>query len=207
VGKNLVSEHDDGAMGYLDRLLGAKVLNEDGAGEHGEIPNIYYDRPSKDFAPREMVDLRSDPVQIPSFAAEVPGFGPKYREEVHRTYPAMVYLGAHGEMLANDESYVDLDPEARDEFGLPKARMHLEWSENELPMVRDGTEKRQAIIDAVGGTVLAFQREGVKPHFDGENLVGPVRMGDDPKRSVLDRYNRAHDVKTLWVLGGASFTS
>ena len=207
VGRNLVSEHYDGAVGYLDRLLGAKVLNEDGAGEHGEIPNIYYDHPSKDFARGYMIDLHSGPVQIPSFAAEVPGFGPEYRQEVRRVYPAMVYLGAHGEMLANEQSYVDLDPEARDEFGLPKARMHLEWRENELAMVRDEREKCRAIIEAAGGKVLGFRREGLKPHFDGENLVGTVRMGDDPRRSVLNRYNRTHDVKNLWVLDGASFTS
>jgi choline dehydrogenase-like flavoprotein len=32
-------------------------------------------------------------------------------------------------------------------------------------------------------------------------------MGDDPRRSVLNRYNRTHDVQNLWVLDGASFTS
>ncbi|MGD0009935.1 MAG: GMC oxidoreductase [Terriglobia bacterium] len=37
--------------------------------------------------------------------------------------------------------------------------------------------------------------------------MGTVRMGDDPRRSVLNRYNRTHDVQNLWVLDGASFTS
>jgi len=126
---------------------------------------------------------------------------------VRRIYPAMVYLGAHGEMLANEKSYVDLDPAARDQFGLPKARMHLEWGENELAMVRDEREKCKAIIEAAGGKVLAMRSDDMKPDFDGENLVGTVRMGSDPKRSVLDATNRTHDVKNLWVLDGASFTS
>jgi choline dehydrogenase-like flavoprotein len=207
VGKNLVSEHYDGAIGYLERLVGAKVLNEDGAGEHGEVQNVYYDNPSKNFARGYMIDIQSGPVQEPSFAALVPGFGRTYREKVRRVYPAMVYLGAHGEMLANEKSYVDLDPLARDEFGLPKARMHLEWGENELAMVRDEREKCRAIIEAAGGRVLGYRRESLKPHFDGENLVGTVRMGNDPRRSVLNNHNRAHDVKNLWVLDGASFTS
>ncbi|TAM83852.1 MAG: hypothetical protein EPN47_03305 [Acidobacteria bacterium] len=207
VGKNLVSEHYDGAVGYIERLLGAKVMNEDGADEHGEIPNIYYDRPGKNFARGYMIDLHSGPVQIPDFAADVPGFGEKYREEVRRIYPAMVYLGAHGEMLANKKSYVDLDPVAHDQFGLPKARLHLEWGENELAMVRDEREKCKAIIEAVGGKVLGMRSDDMKPHFDGENLVGTVRMGADPSRSVLDATNRTHDVKNLWVLDGASFTS
>jgi glucoside 3-dehydrogenase (cytochrome c) catalytic subunit len=207
VGRNLVSEHYDGAVGYIERLAGAKVMNEDGADQHGEIPNFYYEHPSKDFARGYMIDLHSGPVQIPGFAADVPGFGEKYREEVRRIYPAMVYLGAHGEMLANEKSYVDLDPVARDQFGLPKARMHLEWGENELAMVRDERAKCKAIIEAAGGKVLAMRSDDMKPHFDGENLVGTVRMGADPKRSVLDPTNRSHDVKNLWVLDGASFTS
>ena len=209
VGKNLISEHYDAAtgVGYLERLLGTEVLNEDGAQHHGEIQNVYYDNPSRNFARGYMIDLWCGPIQTPSFAAEVPGFGEKYREEVRRIYPAMVYLDAHGEMLANDKTYVDLDPEARDEFGLPKARMHLEWGENELAMVRDEREKLRAIIEAAGGKVLGFRDQPLKPGFDGENLVGTVRMGDDPKRSVLNAYNRAHDVRNLWVLDGASFTS
>ena len=32
-------------------------------------------------------------------------------------------------------------------------------------------------------------------------------MGSDPRRWVLNAHNRAHDVKNLWVLDGASFTS
>jgi choline dehydrogenase-like flavoprotein len=110
-------------------------------------------------------------------------------------------------MLANDKTYVDLGPTARHEFGLPKARMHLEWGESGLAMVRDEKEKCRAIIEAAGGKVLGSRRESFKPSFDGENLVGTVRTGNDPRRSVLNSRKRAHDVNNLWVLDGASFTS
>ena len=207
VGKNLVSEHYYGCLGYLDRLLGSKVLNEDGAGQHAVVQNIYYENPSKKFARGYMIDLQSGPEQIPSHPALVPGFGEKYREEVRRIYAAVVSLSAHGEILASEKNYVDLDPVARDEFGLPKARMHQEWSENEIAMVRDEREQCRAIIEAAGGKVLGFSNENLKPHFDGENLVGTVRMGRDREKSVLDPQNRTHDVNNLWVLDGASFTS
>ena len=32
-------------------------------------------------------------------------------------------------------------------------------------------------------------------------------MGNDPQRSVLNSRNQTHDVKNLWVLDGACFTS
>ncbi len=207
VGKNLLSEHGTGCLGYIERLVGGKVLNEDGTGQHGEIQNVYYDQPSKNFARGYMLDIASGAEQVPGYAAMVPGYGKKYREEVRRLYPAIVAIGGHGEMLANDKSFVDLDPVARDDFGLPKARMHLEWGENELAMMRDMHEKCIAIIEAAGGKVLGSRGRRDKPGFDGENLVGTVRMGDDPRRSVLNSRNQTHDVKNLWVLDGASFTS
>ena len=168
--------------------MGAKVLNEDGTGQHGEIQNVYYDKPSKDFVRGYMFDIASGATQMPGYAA-------------------LVAIGAHGEMLASEKNYVDLDPEARDAFGLPKARMHLEWGENELAMLRDMHEKCEAVLEAAGGKVLGSRRCGGKPFFDGENLVGTVRMGNDPKRSVLNSRNQCHDVRNLWVFDGASFTS
>ena len=207
VGKNLLSEHGTGCIGYLERLVGGRILNEDGTGQHGEIQNVYYEKPSEDFARGYMLDIGSGATQMPGYAALVPGYGKKYREEVRRIFPALVAVGGHGEMLANEKNHVDLDPVEKDEFGLPKARMHLEWSQNELAMVRDMHEKCVAVIESGGGKVLGPRRPAEKPFFDGENLVGTVRMGHDAKRSVLNSRNQSHDVRNLWVLDGASFTS
>ena len=207
VGRNLLSEHGTGCLGYLERLAGGKVLNEDGTGQHGEIQNVYYEKPSKDFARGYMFDIASGATQMPGYAAHVPGYGGKYREAVRHIFPALVAIGTHGEMLANEKSYVDLDPVARDAFGLPKARMHLEWGENELAMLKDMQRMCVAVLEAGGGKLLRGFGSREKPWFDGENLVGTVRMGDDSRRSVLNARNQAHDVKNLWVLDGASFTS
>jgi choline dehydrogenase-like flavoprotein len=37
--------------------------------------------------------------------------------------------------------------------------------------------------------------------------VGTARMGDDPKTSVLNRFNQSWDVKNLFVTDGACFVS
>jgi len=63
----------------------------------------------------------------------------------------------------------------------------------------------------------AFQR-AVAPLFDvrplqptgalnGSHVCGTCRFGDDPKTSVLDRDNRAHDVDNLYVLDASFFPS
>jgi choline dehydrogenase-like flavoprotein len=37
--------------------------------------------------------------------------------------------------------------------------------------------------------------------------MGTARMGHDPKTSVLNKYNQAHDVKNVFVVDGASFVT
>jgi len=37
--------------------------------------------------------------------------------------------------------------------------------------------------------------------------MGTCRMGNDPKTSVVDRYNRAHDVPNLIIADGSSFVT
>ena len=43
----------------------------------------------------------------------------------------------------------------------------------------------------------------------GKNIheCGTARMGKDPKKSVLNAYNQAHDVKNVFVTDGAAFVT
>ena len=43
--------------------------------------------------------------------------------------------------------------------------------------------------------------------YSGWHLLGTARMGDDPRTSVLDRWNRAHDVANLYVVDGSCFVT
>ena len=39
------------------------------------------------------------------------------------------------------------------------------------------------------------------------HLLGTCRMGNDPNESVVDRYNRAHDVPNLFLADGSSLVT
>ena len=43
--------------------------------------------------------------------------------------------------------------------------------------------------------------------YSGWHLLGTARMGDDPTTSVLDRWNRTHDVPNLYVVDGSCFVT
>ena len=73
-------------------------------------------------------------------------------------------------------------------------------------MARDAVEVGSAVVEAAGFEVLA---KNVVPNPPGYSIheVGTCRMGDDPKRSVLNKWCQSHDHKNLFVVDGASFTS
>jgi choline dehydrogenase-like flavoprotein len=206
LGKNLASGMRLGIFGYLEPLVGVPVVNDDGTGTHGAIANLYYEKNSPNFARGYGLYVAAQRPQIPGLLRALGGMGKAFKKRVREVYPALVYVGAAGEILAHGENYVDLDPEQRDEFGLPLPRFHFRFHENELAMAKDMLKKCVSVLEAAGGVRLA-SHETPRPAFDGESLVGLARMGDDPRRSVVNRYNRAHDVKNLWILDGASFTS
>ncbi|PYV43344.1 MAG: GMC family oxidoreductase, partial [Acidobacteria bacterium] len=41
----------------------------------------------------------------------------------------------------------------------------------------------------------------------GIHELGTCRMGNDPRSSVLNKFNQAHDLKNLFVMDGGAFVS
>jgi choline dehydrogenase-like flavoprotein len=67
-------------------------------------------------------------------------------------------------------------------------------------------ETAAMLCKEAGFEVLAQHAQMVPP---GESIheLGTCRMGADPKTSVLNGWNQAHDVKNLFVVDGSSFVS
>src|ERR1019366_6530914 len=99
---------------------------------------------------------------------------------------------------------------------MPALRFHWEWSEHELKQAEHQVQTFAEIIQSMGGTVTGGRRGSFAPAGGtGRQVIsrggaiiheiGTVRMGDDPKTSVLNRYCQAHEVKNLFVADGGSF--
>ena len=65
----------------------------------------------------------------------------------------------------------------------------------------------EELLRAAGAEIHPYQRRTPPPPGDATHEVGTARMGDDPKKSVLNKWNQAHDVKNLFVVDGAGFVS
>ncbi len=143
---------------------------------------------------------------VSEFNLDAPGFGRAYKKGV--TEPLTpIRLGGFGECLAYWDNYVEIDPNVVDAFGIPVLRFHMTYRENEKAMIPDMAETAATMLEAAGAkNIRPFTVPDRLPGFSIHE-VGIARMGTDPKKSVLNQFQQTHDVKNLFVMDGAGFTS
>jgi choline dehydrogenase-like flavoprotein len=142
-----------------------------------------------------------------AFNWSAPGFGDAYKKMVMNPINSVALVG-FGEMLPRFENFVELDPTGMvDAWGIPVLKVTISWSENEMNMIPDMAASASEMMDAGGAkNIRPFQVKNRIPGY-GIHELGIARMGADPKTSVLNQYCQAHDVKNLFVMDGAAFTS
>ena len=135
------------------------------------------------------------------------GYGKQLKDDYRRFYGANVGFAGRGEMIPNENSYCEIDPAVVDRWGIPVLRFHWKWSDHELKQVKHMQETFRAIIHEMGGTPMspmptAEQQYGIAAGGRIIHEVGCVRMGRDPKTSVLNSNCQAHDCRNLFVTDG-----
>ena len=138
-------------------------------------------------------------------------YGKKFKEDARRYYGSFMYFAGRGEMIPNEDSYCELDPNKKDAWGIPVLRFHFKWSDHELKQAAHMQKTFAEIIRAMGGKLLTpAQTDGAKAIGAGGSViheVGTTCMGADPKNSVLNQFCQAWDVKNLFVTDGGPFVS
>ena len=135
-----------------------------------------------------------------------PGFGADFKHALRDYGPWKLTLLGFGECLPSAGNYVEIDPEVKDKWGIPAIRVHMTYGENERALMKDAAKSAAEMLDASGATdIETFVKDNTPGLVIHE--MGTVRMGRDPKTSVLNAHNQAHDVPNLFVTDGACMTS
>ena len=120
--------------------------------------------------------------------------------------PWNINAGMVGEVIPRETNFVRLDSEQKDKYGLPQMRFSVDFSDNELKMVKDFYNTFEEMLDAAGfKNIQKIDTQRVPGHANHE--MGGARMGKDPKTSMLNAYNQLHACKNVFVTDGACMTS
>jgi len=134
------------------------------------------------------------------------GFGADFKHTLSRPGPWMFTFYGFGECLPNHENYIELDTQRVDAWGVPSLKIHCAWRENERALLKDMTLTASEMLSAAGAKQIEPFLEDNAPGLTIHEM-GTARMGRDPKTSVLNAHNQAHDVKNLFITDGACMTS
>lgn len=117
-------------------------------------------------------------------------------------------VGSHmmGETIPKESNYVALDKDQRDPWGIPQLRISVDYDDNDVKMTKDFFEQLTEMYTKAGFKNIRTYDSNRTPGLDIHEMGG-VRMGKDPKTSLLNAWNQLHHCKNVFVTDGACMTS
>ncbi|MDN4632000.1 GMC family oxidoreductase [Sphingomonas sp. PsM26] len=190
-------------------------------GISGEIPGMqdmieYGRRPGAVYIPRFRNNSKDDGVGFlrgygyqggASREAAAPiGFGADMKHGMRKYGPWKFSMGAFGECLPYADNKVSLHPDKVDRFGVPLMKFDVRFRDNELKMMADARVQGEAMLKGAG---LLNVTSNESEHVPGDAIheMGGARMGLDPRKSVLNKWNQAHEASNLYITDGAQMAS
>jgi choline dehydrogenase-like flavoprotein len=134
------------------------------------------------------------------------GWGSGHMARMRERFGHTLSIGAIGENLPNPGSFIDLDPDLRDDLDMPLARIHSHLDDQEIRRLEFMAQKCRAIL-AASGVEKTVEEYGNYDAFSSTHVMGTCRMGEDSEDSVLDSYCRSHRWRNLYVVDASVFPS
>jgi choline dehydrogenase-like flavoprotein len=134
------------------------------------------------------------------------GIGVDFKNTLKAPGPWRMGLGGFGECLPYHSNQVSINKDRLDAWGVPTLNIDCKWGDNEHTMSKDIAIQAAEMLAASGAKEIGVYQEISTPGL-GIHEMGTARMGRDPKTSVLNAHNQAHDAKNLFMTDGACMVS
>ncbi|HEX4121849.1 MAG TPA: GMC family oxidoreductase [Verrucomicrobiae bacterium] len=219
VGRYLMDTVGAGLGGQIPALENMPVFNDEGANMHVYSPWWLY----KEQLAGKLGFPRGYHIEVGG-GRPMPGagqfdflpdltdgaYGKRFKEEARRYYGSVIGMSGRGEMIPNDDSYCEVDPDKKDAWGIPVLRFRFKWSDYEIKQSQHMRQTFKSVIESMGGKVFGWNGPDEKAIAPGGSIiheVGTTAMGDDPRSSVLNAHCQAWEIKNLFVTDGGPFVS
>lgn len=231
VGKFLHDSTGAAIGGVLPKLFGRKRYNEDGVGGMHIYSPWWMDNKKLDFPRGYHIEYWGG-MGMPGYGfgfgiqglnGKFPdrngntktggGYGASLKDDYRHYWGANVGMAGRGEAIALETNYCEIDPNGTvDKYGIPVLRFHYQWSDSEIKQAKHMQETFQEMMHNMGAVITwgiagADRMYGLETPGRIIHEVGTVRMGNDKKKSAVNKFNQAHDCKNLFVVDGGPFVS
>lgn len=134
------------------------------------------------------------------------GIGAAYKDALSEPGKWGMYMYMQGETIPKESNHVRLSKDKQDQYGMPLLITSVGYDENDEKMLKDFFEQGKLMMEAAGATDIHWHDSKQAPGLDIHEMGG-VRMGRDPKTSLLNEWNQLHACKNVFVTDGACMTS
>jgi choline dehydrogenase-like flavoprotein len=219
VGRYITDTTGTDVAGFIPALEGNPPHNEDGVGGMHLYMPWWLDNRKLDFPRGYHIEVWGGRgVPGAGFMGGIHrypaggGYGKALKDQYRRLYGTTIGFSGRGEMIPNDDSFAELDPDVVDRWGIPVLRFHWKWTDYEHTQVKHMQETFRALVAEMGGQVFdpmpgPDRGYGIASGGSIIHELGGVRMGADPGTSALNAWCQAHDVRNLFVADGAPFVT
>ena len=138
--------------------------------------------------------------------ASAEGVGAAFKEALTEPGPWSIFMMMQGETIPKESNHVRLHPTLKDAWGIPQIITSVDYDDNDEKLLQDFLKQGTEMLEKAGCTNIASYDSKQAPGLDIHEMGG-VRMGRDPKTSLLNEWNQMHLCQNVFVTDGAAMTS
>jgi choline dehydrogenase-like flavoprotein len=132
--------------------------------------------------------------------------GASFKQSMSEAGAWSIYMMMQGETIPKETNHVRLSKDQKDAWGIPQLITSVGYDENDDMLVNDFFEQGVEMLTKAGCKNITVKDSKQAPGLDIHEMGG-VRMGKDPKTSLLNKWNAFHNCPNVFVTDGACMTS
>ena len=132
--------------------------------------------------------------------------GGGFKDSISEAGGWYVSMMMQGETVPKETNHVRLSKDKKDDWGIPQLITSVDYDDNDEKLLKDFLIQASEMLDKAGCKNISQRDTKQAPGLDIHEMGG-VRMGKDPKKSMLNEWNQFHNCKNVFVTDGAAMAS